>query len=121
MLMTNKLTLPVESRMQGDLHVRFGGRLWETYHRKVVRRPSPSLRHHEENARPHKMMFYVWYSNKEKFYTTFDVTDQVHKAPDRKHVHIIIDNADFPEPLPDEGGFDVEVDDWVEVENDIIM
>lgn len=44
MLMTNKLTLPVESRMQGDLHVRFGGRLWETYHRKVVRRPSPSLR-----------------------------------------------------------------------------
>ncbi|ERJ71862.1 conjugative transposon TraN protein, partial [Prevotella disiens JCM 6334 = ATCC 29426] len=41
--MTNKLILPVESRMQGDLHVRFGGRLWETYHRKVVRRPSPSL------------------------------------------------------------------------------
>ena len=29
--------------MQGDLHVRFGGRLWETYPRKVVRRPSPSL------------------------------------------------------------------------------
>ena len=43
MPMTNKLTLPVESRMQGDLHVRFGGRLWETYYRKVVRRPSPSL------------------------------------------------------------------------------
>lgn len=43
MPMTNKLILPVESRMQGDLHVRFGGRLWETYHRKVVRRPLPSL------------------------------------------------------------------------------
>ena len=43
MLMTNKLTLPVESRMQGDLHVRFGGRLWETYHRKVERRMMPSL------------------------------------------------------------------------------
>ena len=43
MNMTNKLILPVESRMQGDLHVRFGGRLWETYHRKVARRPSPSL------------------------------------------------------------------------------
>lgn len=43
MPMTNKLILPAESRMQGDLHVRFGGRLWETYHRKVVRRPSPSL------------------------------------------------------------------------------
>lgn len=43
MNMTNKLILPVESRMQGDLHVRFGGRLWETYHRKVARRPLPSL------------------------------------------------------------------------------
>ena len=43
MPMTNKLILPAESRMQGDLHVRFGGRLWETYHRKVVRRPSSSL------------------------------------------------------------------------------
>ena len=43
MPMTNKLILPVESRMQGDLHVRFGGRPWETYHRKVARRPLPSL------------------------------------------------------------------------------
>ena len=41
--MTNKLILPVESRMQGDLHVRFGGRSWETYHRKMARRPLPSL------------------------------------------------------------------------------
>ena len=43
MPMTNKLILPAESRMQGDLHVRFGGRPWETYHRKVARRPLPSL------------------------------------------------------------------------------
>lgn len=58
MLMTNKLTLPVESRMQGDLHVRFGGRLWETYHRKVVRRPSPSLRDKKQEPAlsiPHPM------------------------------------------------------------------
>ena len=41
--MTNKLILPVESRMQGDLHVRFGGRSWETYHRKMARHPLPSL------------------------------------------------------------------------------
>ena len=77
--------------------------------------------HHEENMEPHMMALYVWYSNKEKFYTTFDVTDQVHSAPDKRHVHIIIDNAEFPEPLPEDGGFDVEVDDWQEVENDIIM
>lgn len=50
MNMTNKLILPVESRMQGDLHVRFGGRLWETYHRKVARRPLPSLQKAQANS-----------------------------------------------------------------------
>ena len=40
--------------MQGDLHVRFGGRLWETYHRKVARRPSPSL--HAKYAREPEML-----------------------------------------------------------------
>lgn len=69
MLMTNKLTLPVESRMQGDLHVRFGGRLWETYHRKVVRRPSPSLQINDEQedfTRP--WLENSVYADKIKFY-----------------------------------------------------
>ena len=35
--MTNKLKLPVESRMQGDLQVRFGGRSEKTYRRKAAR------------------------------------------------------------------------------------
>lgn len=61
MLMTNKLTLPVESRMQGDLHVRFGGRLWETYHRKVVRRPSPSLQNTVLIDDIHTPILYVIY------------------------------------------------------------
>ena len=43
MLMTNKLTLPVESRMQGDLHVRFGGRLSKTCRSNTTRRRVPSL------------------------------------------------------------------------------
>ncbi|WP_373722967.1 DUF4138 domain-containing protein, partial [Bacteroides heparinolyticus] len=41
--MANRPTLPVESRMQGDLQVRFGGRLEETYRRKAARRFLPSL------------------------------------------------------------------------------
>lgn len=69
MLMTNKLTLPVESRMQGDLHVRFGGRLWETYHRKVVRRPSPSLHSWEESVKAYKD--YVQYKYKGGNYYEF--------------------------------------------------
>ena len=32
-----------ESRIHGDVYVRFGGRLSETYHRKVAWRRQPSL------------------------------------------------------------------------------
>lgn len=33
----------MESRIHGDMYVRFGGRLAETYHRKVEKRCRPSL------------------------------------------------------------------------------
>ena len=33
----------MESRIHGDMYVRFGGRLVETYHRKVEKRCWPSL------------------------------------------------------------------------------
>lgn len=33
----------MESRIHGDMYVRFGGRLVETYHRKVAKRYWPSL------------------------------------------------------------------------------
>ena len=35
--------LAMESRIHGDMYVRFGGRLVETYHRKVEKRCWPSL------------------------------------------------------------------------------
>lgn len=38
------MPLWVESRIHGDVYVRFGGRLSETYHRKVAWRRQPSLR-----------------------------------------------------------------------------
>lgn len=44
----------------------------------------------------------------------FDVTEQVRKAPDPFHVHIIIDHTLFkiPKPITNGNGFDVDVDDW---------
>ena len=41
--MTSKAMLTMESRIHGDMYVRFGGRLAETYHRKVAKRCWPSL------------------------------------------------------------------------------
>ena len=42
--MPNKVMLSTESRMRGNMQVRFGGRYGKTYCRKAVRRPVPSLR-----------------------------------------------------------------------------
>lgn len=39
----NRLKITMESRIHGDVYVRFGGRLSETYHRKVAWRRQPSL------------------------------------------------------------------------------
>ncbi|WP_260458409.1 tyrosine-type recombinase/integrase, partial [Bacteroides salyersiae] len=39
----SKVMLTMESRIHGDMYVRFGGRLAETYHRKVEKRCRPSL------------------------------------------------------------------------------
>lgn len=38
-----KMPLWAESRIHGDVYVRFGGRLSETHHRKVAWRRQPSL------------------------------------------------------------------------------
>ena len=38
------MPLWAESRIHGDVYVRFGGRLSETYHRKVAWHRQPSLR-----------------------------------------------------------------------------
>ena len=41
--MENRVILLVESRIHGDMYVRFGGRQGETYHRNVTRRSLSSL------------------------------------------------------------------------------
>lgn len=40
--MISKVMLTMESRIHGDMYVRFGGGLTETYHRKVAKRCWPS-------------------------------------------------------------------------------
>ncbi len=77
--------------------------------------------HNEANTRHHRMVFYVWFTDGSKYYYTFDVTDQVHNAPDKRHVHIIIDGLDFPQPIANGNGLQPSVDDWFEVDETIIM
>lgn len=76
--------------------------------------------HHEEVEKPHIMMFYLWMDDGKKYYYEYDVTDQIHEAPDKRNVHIIIDGLDLPEPMPDDN-MGVGMDDWITVEGEIIM
>ena len=41
--MASSMMLLMESRIHGNVYVRFGGRHWETYRRKAARRPMSSL------------------------------------------------------------------------------
>lgn len=82
--------------------------------------------HHEENADPHKMMLYLLtkdgralvFGTNDK---AFDVTSQVHSAPNKRRVHLIIDGLDIPPVPTDPGGYIPGVDDWIEINNDIII
>ena len=60
------MILLMESRIHGNVYVRFGGRHWETYRRKAARRPMSSLQKlsdkekEEYNVYPKMQVFRVF-------------------------------------------------------------
>ncbi len=77
--------------------------------------------HNESNTEPHYMIFCVEITDGSKHYYTYNVTDQVNDAPDRKNVHIIIDGMELPIAISNGDGFDPSVDDWQGEDLDIPM
>lgn len=79
--------------------------------------------HHDDNPDPHRMSFYVVMDDGTKYqFTTgdrLDVTDQVHSAPNRRRVHIIIDGLDIPEAIEYDSPFSPDIDNWGVIESDI--
>lgn len=61
----------------------------------------------------HYLTLYMVLTDGSKWYHSFDVTDQVTKAPDPKHVHIIVRGLDLPEP-PKDGDSELKtnVNEW---------
>lgn len=103
------VTLPFAARFDGDSTV--VGRFL-------------TFGHAPANPQPHRMLLYVWMRDGSRFcYGTeggkFDVTEQIHSAPDRRHVHLVIDGLDLPKPIGDDGNFDASADDWQEINEDI--
>ena len=67
---------------------------------------------------PHMLCLYIALKNRTGSFYTFDVSDQVNKAPDPRNVSIKIHGLKLPEipddPVPPqgEGGISIEVDTW---------
>ena len=74
-----------------------------------------------DNGIPHKLVVYAMLDDGSKWYYTFDVTDQVHRAPDQRNVYIELDELPLPEPITDGGGIQPGIDDWEDVQVDIPM
>ncbi len=69
----------------------------------------------------HKLVIYAVLENGEKWYYTYDVTQQVREAPDPYDVHILLDGLPLPKPLVNGGGFRPGVEGWNEIFIDIIL
>lgn len=61
------------------------------------------------NVARHYLTLYMVLTDGSKWYHSYDVTDQVSKAPDPTHVHIIVRGLDLPEP-PKEGDTEIKTD-----------
>ncbi|MDE7345223.1 MAG: DUF5119 domain-containing protein [Muribaculaceae bacterium] len=57
----------------------------------------------------HYLTLYMVLTDGSKWYHSFDVTDQVTKAPDPTHVHIIVRDLELPEP-PKNGSSELKTD-----------
>lgn len=60
----------------------------------------------------HILTLYLYLTDGTRWYYTFDVTDQVHNAPDPRHVHILLSGLPLPKPIMAGGGIQPDVSDW---------
>ena len=109
-LSAESVTLPFEAKSDGNSTI-YGQ--FYTFGRNL------------DNPERNRLLLYIILDNGDKFLygsdaDRFDVTDQVISAPDRRHVHIIVDGLDLPQPIENGHGFSPSVDDW-QVVNEIIQ
>lgn len=103
---TDRVTLPFEAKSDGESTIT--GR----FH---------TFGNNGADAAVHELLLYVWMMDGAKYYYRFDVTRQVDEAEDRRHVHLIIDQVEFPQPITNGSGFSPSIDEWISEEEDIKM
>ena len=101
------VTIPFEVTVSADKSTLRGGLL--------------TFGHCPSKQNRHRLIVYVILSDESKWYYTYDVTDQIHSAPDQRNVHIVLDGLPLPKPIVNGGGFQPSVDEWQSVDVDIEM
>ncbi len=69
----------------------------------------------------HYLTVYAVLADGNKWYYTYDVTDQIHEAPDQYNVLIEVDGLPLPKPIVNGGGFRPVVNDWQSVDIELSM
>lgn len=80
--------------------------------------------HNTALSNPHDMEFYVWTHAGGRHIIgrgdpNYDVTDQVHSAPNPRRVHLIIDHLEVPEEVVSGSAAMSSTDDWFEIDTPI--
>ena len=69
----------------------------------------------------HTLTVYAVLKDGRKWYYTYDVTDQIHSAPDPLNIRILLDGLSLPEAAVSGGGFRPSVEGWQDVYIEIKM
>ena len=69
----------------------------------------------------HMLIVYAVLADGRKWYYTYDVTEQIHSAPDQHDIRILLDGLPLPEPAPSSGGLRLSVESWQDVYVNIEM
>ncbi len=85
--------------------------------------------HHLENDDAHRMIIYALMDDGKGYaygasaesedYEHYNVTDQVHNAPNPRRVHLVIEGLTLPAPISNGSGFTPTIDEWEVVNKDI--
>lgn len=111
-LTDERVTIPFDARMEED----------DQGEKTVVTGGLRAFGHHPEEAgNKHELIVYAVLADGSKWYYTYDVTDQIHAAPDPRNVHILLDGLPLPKPIANGGGFQPEVDPWNPIDIPIEM
>lgn len=77
--------------------------------------------HPNDDVCPHSLIIYAILSDRAKWYYIYDVSAQVHNAPDPHHVDIVLDGLPLPKPIQNGNGFVPDIDEWQTEKIDITL